>query len=243
MLTIFAVNKLKEFAKFFAGLREDSGMTQIELAAKAGVSHSYIQKLEAGNISPNPRFAQLRAVATVLGHDAKQWRAEYFGERHTGADPEDTMNNVTESSATVPVRPLPVYRFTPASRLGGPEDFYGSDFADSLNDDKQETMEAPAPSKKCIIVVLEGDCMEPKYRHGEKVVIDFDAVERAPGMVPGACYFIQTRGEEGGRNTFKEYAGENKEGEFLFRCINPKYKATLKLRPPFNAGIAVARLG
>ena len=62
------------FGERLRELRNDKGMTQKELAGEAGVSITYVSKLENGALPP-PREKTILALADVLDAD----QAELFG--------------------------------------------------------------------------------------------------------------------------------------------------------------------
>lgn len=230
-VNFFDVESLGQMVK---RIRESRGWSQARLASEAKVGPHVIWGLET-NRQREVKTKNIEPLASALGVPV-EFVVNAINFSKADDDPEGTANNVREIGGTVPMRMLPVYRFVPANRMGGREDFYGEQA-----EQEPELIEAYAPSKNCIVIVLDGDCMEPKYKSGEKVIIDFVAVEQGQGLIPGACYFVQTRGEDGGKNTFKEYVGKEND-EFVFRCLNPKYKTTMRIKPPFNAGLAVARM-
>ncbi len=55
-----------EFAKTLRALREAKGLTQTDLAERAGLHRVYITKLETG-VETNPTLATLEALAKALG--------------------------------------------------------------------------------------------------------------------------------------------------------------------------------
>lgn len=55
-------------------LREASGLSSVQLAAKANKSLSYIAKLEAGQV-PNPTLNSLEAVALAVGVTVEELRS------------------------------------------------------------------------------------------------------------------------------------------------------------------------
>jgi transcriptional regulator with XRE-family HTH domain len=56
-------------------IREQSGLSQIELAAKAGVSTSTISLIELGKMA-NPNKTTLKCIADVLGVDVSELQEE-----------------------------------------------------------------------------------------------------------------------------------------------------------------------
>ena len=78
----------------------------------------------------------------------------------------------------------------------------------------------PAGARRRFAVIVDGDCMEPKYRDGDVVVFSVDAAERE-GIVDGRNYFIQFAD---GENTFKRVFLEPSDVNWLvLRCWNAKY--------------------
>ncbi len=155
---------------------------------------------------------------------------------NTFADEEHHQNVSAVLPSSPDMRSVPVYQFVPASRLGGPEDFYG----DQMQEEPERMMVA-ATSAECMVIVLDGDCMAPEFPHGAKMLVDRVPVANE-GLRVGDCYFIQARGEDRGRNTFKRYAGKSKGGTHLFECINPKYRGKIKIAGEFDAMRAMYRI-
>jgi len=54
------------FGAYLRQCREAAGLTQAELATRAGVDHTYVSKIEHGQ-NPVPSLALLRAFAATLG--------------------------------------------------------------------------------------------------------------------------------------------------------------------------------
>lgn len=54
------------FGKKLKTLREMKGLTQVQLAGKAGITQAYLARLETG-VSQNPSFDVLKRLAKVLG--------------------------------------------------------------------------------------------------------------------------------------------------------------------------------
>jgi transcriptional regulator with XRE-family HTH domain len=56
---------MEEFANMLRKLREKAGLTQMALAVKAGLSLSYLSRLEQGKATPS--WPTVRALAKALG--------------------------------------------------------------------------------------------------------------------------------------------------------------------------------
>jgi phage repressor protein C with HTH and peptisase S24 domain len=78
----------------------------------------------------------------------------------------------------------------------------------------------PASSSRRFAAVVDGDCMEPKFRDGDVVVFSVDAAEKE-GIVEGRNYFLQFID---GENTFKRifFDPDNAE-QLVLRCWNAHY--------------------
>lgn len=73
--------------------------------------------------------------------------------------------------------------------------------------------------RRAFTVVVDGDCMTPKWKNGEIVVFSFDAVERE-GLIPGRSYYLQFAD---GTSTFKRvFLDENDPEIRVLRCWNVK---------------------
>ena len=57
---------VRRFGKMLREFREAKGLTQVEVAKKAGVTQPYIAKLESGD-KKNPSLAILKRLAKALG--------------------------------------------------------------------------------------------------------------------------------------------------------------------------------
>lgn len=86
-------------------LRQAKGLTQRELAKKAGISYAYVSKLETGTMSP-PRHKTIQALAKILGATEKE-TDELFG--LAGKIPHDLLGKVDAET----IRTLRSLRDTP----------------------------------------------------------------------------------------------------------------------------------
>lgn len=216
--------------------RERKGLAQADVAEKIGVRPQTILNIENGK-THTMRRGKLPVLAEVLGVPLVDLvSASRDRPRINGASGKAVLERNVErvKMRAVPVRRVPVFRFVPADRMGGPEGFYQSDLTAT------DYVDAPATSRDCMVVILDGDCMEPDFKSGDRVLVDFERTGRE-GLVPGAAYYIATRGEDQGRVTFKRYFGEV-DGKHVFDCINRRYRKKFTFENGFNAAIAVAKL-
>ena len=58
------------FGEHLRGLRKRAGLSQRELAARAGIDFTYLSKIENGRVDP-PGEATLRALAVALGAETE----------------------------------------------------------------------------------------------------------------------------------------------------------------------------
>lgn len=68
------------------------------------------------------------------------------------------------------------------------------------------------------------------------------AITEQEGLVAGKDYFVQTRGDHGGRNTFKRFKGMRGD-QYVFEAINKvKYPEPIVLDGEFNAARAMRKI-
>jgi len=60
------MGRKKRLCQMLKQLREGKGLTQVQLAEKAGITQEYVAKLESG-AKGNPSLAVLKALAKALG--------------------------------------------------------------------------------------------------------------------------------------------------------------------------------
>jgi transcriptional regulator with XRE-family HTH domain len=65
------MNFQKDIAKIFREAREKSGLTQAEVAKKAGISTNYYARIERGREDTEPRGYILNNIAKALGVKVK----------------------------------------------------------------------------------------------------------------------------------------------------------------------------
>jgi PAS domain S-box-containing protein len=78
------------FGKRIRELRQAKGLTQRDLAKKAGISYAYVSKLETGSMSP-PRHKVIQSLAKILGATERE-TDELFG--LAGKIPRDLLGKV-----------------------------------------------------------------------------------------------------------------------------------------------------
>jgi SOS-response transcriptional repressor LexA len=87
--------------------------------------------------------------------------------------------------------------------------------------EQRERATVPAGhGRKTFVVTLDGDCMEPKYHDGARVIFSMDAVERE-GIVSGKSYFLQFH--DGSQSFKRVFLDPEDREELILRPDNPKY--------------------
>ena len=61
---------VEEFGRYLRELRKRAGLSQRDLAQRAGIDFTYLSKIENGRVDP-PGEQTMRALATALGADAE----------------------------------------------------------------------------------------------------------------------------------------------------------------------------
>ncbi len=193
-----------------ASLRAERYLTQEELAGRLGMSTAGVRRLEqlrAGGM----QLRNFRRLAALTEVTPEQLRQRICLPLPHPQQPGSLVHG--QPSALLPGS---------ASAVVEIERFHGVSAARSEDRAGVERDQVPVPAGagRRFSVVVDGDCMEPKYRNGDVVVFSIDAAERE-GIVDGRNYFIQFAD---GQNTFKRIFREPSDIEWLvLRCWNAKY--------------------
>jgi phage repressor protein C with HTH and peptisase S24 domain len=233
-----------------AALRTERYWTQEEFAARLQMSPGNVRRLEQADVSgiqvknfrrlaellettPGQLRDQIGAPpeAVNAGADARhpgqveaaeregsRPATRGNGQRHTETydygsqvEPDNDQPSALELESVEPVVEIERFHGVSAARPEERTDVAGG------------TVPVPVGSKpgaRRFSVTVDGDCMEPKYRHGDVVVFSVDAAERG-GIVDGKNYFIQF---DDGENTFKRvYVDPAHRDRVILRCWNKSY--------------------
>ncbi len=195
-------NRLKE-------AREAAGLTQPELAKRAGVSAGTIGNVESG-ARKNPR--ELLAIAKAVGVRA-EWLRDGKGPRQDGEDCETaSLSNTHEGPEIRGMVPL-----LTSVQAGAWAEIAGS----FLQSDALDWLPCPVkhgPKTFCLIV--EGESMRnpdsrPSYEPGDIIFVDPDRWHK-----PGDRVVARLDDQE--RATFKQYMEE--DGRKMLKALNPEWK-------------------
>jgi transcriptional regulator with XRE-family HTH domain len=195
----------------FAALRRSRYLTQQEFAVRLGMSVANVRRLEQSEVG-GMQVKNFRRLAELLHVSPDELR------RRIGTPSEQDWDESARREPALPpslvsgsVRPVvEIDRFRGVSATR-PDD------RDAAAEDRTP---APPGAARRFSAIVDGDCMEPKYRHGEVVIFSVDAAE-LEGIVEGRNYFVQFHD---GQNTFKRLFVHPQDADVLvLRCWNPRY--------------------
>jgi predicted transcriptional regulator len=89
-------------------LRQKVGMSQTELARKAGVSQAHIAKIESGKV--DPRFSTVERILRCLKEEEKDHCSKYMTETLYGVQADDTVGTAARIMSQRGVSQLLVFR-------------------------------------------------------------------------------------------------------------------------------------
>jgi phage repressor protein C with HTH and peptisase S24 domain len=209
----------------FAALRQGRYLTQEEFAQRLEMSPANIRRLEQAEVG-GMQVKSFRKLAALLNLSPDALRQQI------GATP-DKLTGEMGGMLGTGGRPAPADPAFPsgihipsgrdAMEVVDVEHFHGVSAARSEDRSAARRGKAPVPAgpARRFAVTVDGDCMEPKYSHGDVVLFSVDAAERE-GIVEGKNYFLQFAD---GENTFKRVFIDPDNHELLIlRCWNEKYE-------------------
>jgi transcriptional regulator with XRE-family HTH domain len=203
--------------KKFADVRRGWYLTQEEFAQRLAMSAGNVRRLEQSQ-EGGMQVKNFRRLAELMKLTPDELYAR-IGVGPLGPSRALGDNGLEETAG--PPQP-PALRPDSIQPVMEIERFHGVSAArpeDRAGVDRGKTL-VPAGSRRQFSVVVDGDCMEPKYRHGDVVIFSADAVDRE-GIVDGRSYFIQF---DDGENTFKRvFAHPNDVNLVVLRCWNGEY--------------------
>jgi biotin operon repressor len=191
-------------------LRNERYLTQAELASRLGMSTAGVRRLEQLEVG-GMQVRNFRRLAELTQCTPQQLRQRIGVSPEWSRVSEDLVSG--QPSAMAPSPSLPVVNV---------ERYHGVSAArteDRASVDRGQ-IPVPAGASRRFAVVVDGDCMEPKYGNGDVVIFSVDAAERE-GIIEGRNYFIQFTD---GQNTFKRIFFEPTDVHWLIlRCWNARY--------------------
>ena len=206
--------------KEFAGLRRGRYLTQEEFAQRLEMSPANIRRLEQAEVG-GMQVKSFRKLAALLSLSPDALRQQ-IGARSEGSA-------AGETHRVDPSAPLHDAAFPTGLQIASNRGVVEVDHFHGVSAARAEDRTAahrgkatvPAGTPRRFAVTVDGDCMEPKYRHGDVVLFSVDAAERE-GIVEGKNYFLQFAD---GENTFKRIFLDPENRELLIlRCWNEKYE-------------------
>jgi len=200
-----------------AALRRERYLTQQELAERLDMSLANIRRLEQSEVG-GMQMKNFRRLAELLKIPPDELQ------RRIGA-PFETETENGRGGNRRPERFGP----QPSALIAGTmqpvvdiDRFHGVSAAQPEDRERVDRGQTPVPTGAAerFSVIVDGDCMEPKYRHGDVVIFSVEAVDRE-GILDGRNYFIQFND---GENTFKRVFVDADNGErLILRCWNEDY--------------------
>jgi transcriptional regulator with XRE-family HTH domain len=209
------------FGRRFAALRRDRFLTQEEFAQRLEMSPANVRRLEqceAGGMQVK-NFRRLAELVNVSPADLRQ----RIGPASGVPSAAPTVSSPMDTEIAGAEFPSGLNEATRRNIVDVPH-FHGVSAArtEERTDAHRGRSPVPAGSSRRFAVTVDGDCMEPKYHHGETVVFSIDAAERE-GIVDGKNYFVQFAD---GENTFKRVFLDPENRELLIlRGWNERYPA------------------
>ncbi len=191
-----------------AELRTERFLTQAELAGELGMSLGGVRRLEQTPVV-GIHFRNFRRLAEVARLTPEQLRSRIgtSGAAAPPLDPETQPSSLLRGSR---------------QDVSDVERFHGVSAARTEERPGVARGQVPAPAsgQRRFAAIVDGDCMENRYCHGDVVVFSIDAAEQE-GIVDGRNYFIQFHD---GENTFKRiFLDPDDADRLLLKCWNPRY--------------------
>jgi transcriptional regulator with XRE-family HTH domain len=197
--------------KRLASLRTERYLTQEELANRLGMSTAGVRRLEQMTFG-GMHMRNFRRLAELVELTCEELRSRVGVSRTFESEPARQLI-AGQPAALARARAEPVMDVV---RFHG----VSASRAENRTDVERGRVPVRAGPDRRFAVAVDGDCMEPKYRHGDEVVFSVDAAERE-GIVQGRNYFIQF---VDGETTFKRIFFDPIEANRLvLRCWNTKY--------------------
>ena len=199
------------------------GINQSEFSRRANIPLPTLRtwlKLPRSEI----RGGNMEKLSQALGKPPDEIRTKLRQAYYVRGDLSMSVPIMNRPGERLVMRPVPILNGISASRFVEKTNFdYPPGFADRY-------VPAPTDDPEAFAMIVDGDCMEPDYRRGELVIFSPLEVQRY-GPQQGKDYAIQLDSTGANENSFKRLFLEKDDPTvFLFRCINPKYKSTEKVK-------------
>lgn len=211
--------------KRFAALRRARYLTQEEFAQRLDMSPANVRRLEQAEVG-GMQVKNFRRLATLLELAPDELRARIGAPPEPIDDDDRDENDHTPRDPSEPPVGGPTFpasiRPATRTRVVEVEHYHGVSAArvEDRDGTPRGTAPVPAGAGRRFAVTVDGDCMEPRFGHGDTVIFSVDAAERE-GIVDGKSYFVQFAD---GENTFKRCFNDPENRELLIlKCWNEKY--------------------
>ncbi|HZL34698.1 MAG TPA: LexA family transcriptional regulator [Tepidisphaeraceae bacterium] len=218
----------------FAAIRRERYLTQEEFAQRLEMSPANVRRLEQSEVS-GMQVKNFRRLATLLDLAPDELRQRIGAPAPLKSQTHTTAESDADAPAHANIRPKderpdpPVHGPDFPTGIGAGKTpvvdvahFHGVSAARVEQRTETHRGNAPAPAgpSRRFAVTVDGDCMEPRYRHGDVVLFSVEAAERE-GIIDGKNYFLQFAD---GENTFKRVFPDPDNRELLIlKCWNEKY--------------------
>jgi hypothetical protein len=199
------------------------GVNQSEFSRRANIPLPTLRtwlKLPRSEI----RGGNMEKLSQALGKSPDEIRTKLRQAYYVRGDLSMSVPIMNRPGERLVMRPVPIVNGISASRFVEKTNLdYPPGFADRY-------VPAPTDDPEAFALIVDGDCMEPDYRRGELVIFSPLEVQRY-GPQQGKDYAVQLDSTGNSENSFKRlYLEKEDPTVFLFRCINPKYKSTEKVK-------------
>jgi transcriptional regulator with XRE-family HTH domain len=203
------------FGKRLASAREERSMTQRELGeAIGGVSDETISRIERHEVA-GILSKRIPRLASVLGISLEDFRSRFCVPAPVPTDKTPGSQSHLQSPSGLDLTRLRTARILPEFQIG----IAASRRVEKVSDHPDANRLVASPDRRAFTAPVDGDCQQPKWKHGEVVVFSFDAVERE-GILPGRSYYLAFTD---GSTTFKRVFKDELDPEiYILRCWNRK---------------------
>jgi len=200
-----------------AAVREKFAMTQRELGeAIGGVSDETISRIERHEVA-GILSKRLPRLASVLGLTLEEFKIRFCVREDDLPKSASTPNSpgISGLPSGLDLRRVRLARSLPEFQIG----IAASRRVEKLAEHPDANRMAAASDRRAFTAPVDGDCQNPKWKHGEIVIFSFDAADRE-GILTGRSYYLAFTD---GSTTFKRVFRDEKDPDvFILRCWNRK---------------------
>ncbi|ENA1773843.1 helix-turn-helix domain-containing protein [Yersinia ruckeri] len=197
------MNTYKTFGERLLARREELGLTQEDLAAKAGITRMAISKIELG-MTQKPRADNLFSLAKAL-HVNPNWLVSGKGDKEATQQAPVRINNA--SPIDVITREVPLISWVQAGA-----------FTEITLLPREDYVYYPCPvvcSAESFALRIEGESMTPRFEPDDIIYVDPELVDPPSGK------FVIARLEGSAEATFKQL--QILDNQRYLKALNPDY--------------------